>query len=552
MSASTKPRRTHRRRLVVTVLLIATALALPSVAGADTTGGLPEAGVGTAAAKNSPSCGPDGRLAIPASARPSCTRPLKKGESNGGVTTKGVTATTIKIVLFFINHEQQAALFDAPNAAPAIDRATGEHGYLDQSYRDWEAVFAHSYNTWGRKFEFVYMNPTAPDETAQRADAFRVAQEKPFAVIAPFAGEVFAADLVAKKIVVFVGSVFRSLTNTAAAKQAPYRWGDALDPTGSAVNAAQFAARQLKGETAKWSGDFVTKSRVFGALHPATGIDWQYFESTAKKEGLQVAQTVAYTMGLDPSAQNQEEAPTLVAKLRDSAVTTVLLFADFSMEQQVFKAADELDYHPEWVFTGYQADDADFLARVLNDESPDQMKHVFGIGSVPPYVAGPADAGLFDWYWGPQRGVYTYLPESTLTMLHLGISFAGPRLTPERFRQALFSLPAGGGAASNQVETFMAGLGRSTGLPYDEYSPAGIDFTIMWWNPQEVGKAKGVLTDGVGRFMYIDGAKRYHAGQWKKGEPKLFDSTNSISQFDAMPKSDVAPEYSCRGCPSTR
>ena len=142
-----------------------------------------------------------------ASARP-CTRPLKKGESNGGATTMGVTATTIKIVLFFINHEQQAALFDAPDAAPAIDRATGKPGYLDQSYRDWEAVLAHSYNTWGRKFEFLYMNPTAPDETAQRADAFRVAEEKPFAVIAPFEGEAFAADLVAKKIVVFVGSVF--------------------------------------------------------------------------------------------------------------------------------------------------------------------------------------------------------------------------------------------------------------------------------------------------------------------------------------------------------
>ncbi len=182
MGASTTPRRSHRQGLVVFVLLIATALTLAtsSVAGAGVKIGLPEAGVGTAAAKSSPNCGPDGRLAIPVPARPSCTRPLKKGESNGGATTMGVTATTIKIVLFFINHEQQAVLFDAPDAAPAIDRATGKPGYLDQSYHDWEAVLAHTYNTWGRKFEFVYMNPTAPDEAAQRADAFRVAEEKPF------------------------------------------------------------------------------------------------------------------------------------------------------------------------------------------------------------------------------------------------------------------------------------------------------------------------------------------------------------------------------------
>ena len=51
--------------------------------------------------------------------------------------------------------------------------------------------------------------------------------------------------------------------------------------------------------------------------------------------------------------------------------------------------------------------------------------------------------------------------------------------------------------------------------------------------------------------MYIDGAKRYYAGQWKKGEPKLFDESNAISQFDTLPESDVVPTYPCTGCPST-
>ncbi len=323
------------------------------------------------------------------------------------------------------------------------------------------------------------------------------------------------------------------------------------------MNGAQFAARKLQGETAKWSGDFTTTKRVFGALHPSSGIDWQYFETTAKQEGLDVVQTVEYSVPVDLSkayAQYQADAPVLVAKLKDAGVTTVLLYAFFVMVQNVFKAADDLDYHPEWVFPGFLNNDIEYTARMLNAASPDQMKHVFGFGNSPPYVAGIGDPVVtwFNWYWGNNQGVYSVGPIGALTALHNGISLAGPKLTPARFRQALFSMPAGGGAASNQVESYMGGFGRTTGSPYDDYSIGSHDFAVMWWNPTEVGKGKYLYDDGTGRFMYIDGAKRYHAGQWTKGEPKLFDPTNSISQFNGLPSSDVVPDYPCKGCPSTK
>ena len=466
----------------------------------------------------------------------------------------GVTAKTIKVVLFLLAKEQQDA---AHGFVRPIDRATGLPGYADQAYRDWESVLSHTFNTWGRTFEFVVVSVTVPeDEAAQRADALNVAEQKPFAVISDVGadiGQVFAAALVARKILVFQSGI----TNAEAGRQAPYRWLGDFDSNAAAVNTAQFAARQLQGETAKWSGDFTTKKRVFGALHPSRGIDWQYFESAAKKEGLEVAQTVEYTVPLDLStafASYQEAAPVLVAKLKDAGVTTVLLFAFVVMEQDVFKAADDLDYHPEWVFTGFLGDDIDISARGLNGVSPDQMKHVFGIGSLPPYVAGIDDPAMrwFNWFWGKNQGVYSVTAVGALATLHDGVSLAGPKLTPARFQQALFSMPAGGGAASNQVESFMSGYGRTSGLPYAEYSQVGLDYAVIWWNPTAVGKGKIVFDDGTGRFMYIDGAKRYHAGQWKKGEPKLFDPTIAISQFDALPESDAVPDYPCRGCPSTK
>ena len=320
----------------------------------------------------------------------------------------------------------------------------------------------------------------------------------------------------------------------------------------------QFAARQLKGETAKWSGDFVDKKRVFGAIHPERGIDWEFFTKTAKQEGFKLAPgtDLVYSVPLDSATATQvqqQEAPNLVAKLKDSGVTTVMLYTAINVTPYLFKAADSLDYHPEWVFPGFGISDVEITARILLSPYPEQMKHVFGIGTIPPNVEGIDDPQVvwFKWYWGPNTGVYSFTPVAPLYTLYAGVMLAGPKLTPKLFQQGLFAMPANGGAASNQVQSYMFGYGRTSGLPYDEYSVVGLDYAVMWWSPTDTGKGKLVLDEGTGRFRYIDGAKRYHAGQWKKGEPKLFDKSNSIAQFDSLPASDAVPDYPCKGCPST-
>ena len=55
------------------------------------------------------------------------------------------------------------------------------------------------------------------------------------------------------------------------------------------------------------------------------------------------------------------------------------------------------------------------------------------------------------------------------------------------------------------------------------------------------------LIEDWNRLHRVDG----RAGQRTRGEPKLFDKTNSISQFDALPASDAVPDYACTGCPSS-
>ena len=115
-------------------------------------------------------------------------------------------------------------------------------------------------------------------------------------------------------------------------------------------------------------------------------------------------------------------------------------------------------------------------------------------------------------------------------------------------------MPLRGGAASKQLQSFMTGLGPTPNLPYDVYSQVGLDYAIMWWSPTDQGKGKILFDEGIGRFRYIDGGKRYAVGvkgaEWKKSEPELFDPSNSIAQFDELPASDTVPDFPCEGCPS--
>ena len=169
------------------------------------------------------------------------------------------------------------------------------------------------------------------------------------------------------------------------------------------------------------------------------------------------------------------------------------------MNQAVLKAADSLDYHPEWFFTGMGAQDIEITARILQRRDPEQMKHVFGLGDLPPYVAGIDDPQVnwFNWYWGPNQGVYsagtvgTALPSSTRA-----ISLAGPKLTPKTFQQGLFSMPAAGARRATRCRASCSGYGRTPGLPYDEYSQVGLDYTIMWWNPTDDGQGQDPLRRG--------------------------------------------------------
>ena len=93
--------------------------------------------------------------------------------------------------------------------------------------------------------------------------------------------------------------------------------------------------------------------------------------------------------------------------------------------------------------------------------------------------------------------------------IYQAIHYAGPTLTAQNVKKGLFAVPSTGGA-SDGTTNFQQGFGRTVGMPYDEYALLGTDRNLAWWNPDITGGANAVASIvGKGKFMYLDGGKRY-------------------------------------------
>jgi hypothetical protein len=548
---------------IVVAALSATAAGAAGTAGPT----VKAAGVGTQAALSSPACETStGLTKMNFTARPQCVRPFGKGEDNGGATTQGVTKGAVKVVALVPTADDQEQSAKQPGATPPIDQATGAVGSQEDGFRDFFEVFEHWTQTWGRKVTLTFVHPTGADETAQRADALKISDMKPFAVIdvggTYGGGAVFDSVLARDRIVVITTGADASRgSNDDAIKQAPYRWGS-QDTGIFAINAGEFVAKSLSGRKAQWAGDDAlrTKTRKLAVVYPtgAGAVDESKFEDAFKKYGGKGTLTkVSYDLGADPSKvadEAQRQAPQLIVKVKDSGATSVVLFSDIAnTTPALMKAATSQDYFPEWVITGLGFQDIDLVARAL--WPADQTAHVFGIGASPPYAADGSSANglesFFRSYWGDTQGTYSPAAVGIGFLLYSGIQLAGPKLTPQTFQQGVFSMPAGGGAIDDQISNFMTGYGRSAGVPYDEYQTIGIDYSMKWFDPEAVGVSNLVPgPPAAGKFVFLNGAKRYYAGTWPKGDQPFFDRSASLVQLESPPPSDQPPDFPCEGCPS--
>lgn len=484
---------------------------------------------------------------------PFCVNPWPQGKNNGGATSPGVTATTVKVLVLTPTPEQEAAQKSRGGSLP-INQVTGAQGTWEDAFRDFNTVAVKSgaYQTWGRTVELEFQESSGSDEAAQRADALAVVDKKPFMVIdatdQSLGMPVFESEVAKSKIIVDGAGI----TTEASLQQAPYRWNTAQDNTAGVYIVGELVGQTLSKKKAQWAGspDLQKQTRNFGVVYAQNGVDIDLFNKVVTQWG-GTAPKVELSYDTTDSSQYEEAARTMIAKMKTSGVNNVVLFAESAMVTALTKAATGNEFSPEWTVTGYQFHDFDGFGRGADQT---QWAHAFGVGTLMPLVTGTqATLGAFPWYWGTKQGTTNPTVNGWTAFIYGAIHYAGPTLTPQNVQKGLFAVPAAGGAAQGRV-TFQSGYGRSVALPYDEYSALGTDKALIWWDPTAHGGANAVATIvGDGKFSYINGGKRVRYGQLPTKLPPYFDRSKSVTEVSPeIAGAGVGAQRPCAGCPSSQ
>ena len=216
---------------------------------------------------------------------------------------------------------------------------------------------------------------------------------KPFAVINTSCGPVFSTEIAARKILVPFGAG----NQKANLAQQPYRY-TGQDADLQAQNVATWLGNQIAGRKARFAGDpdFQKQTRKLGVVYAISAgsgseIDIDNFNKQLVKHGVgKPAVVQAYTAPADVStaatnAAAEEQAPVLVAKMKDAGVTSVVLLVSTPVVAAMTKAATANEYSPEWLLTGWAYQDLSLFAAEYDQ---DQWAHAFGMSWFSPYTTG--------------------------------------------------------------------------------------------------------------------------------------------------------------------
>jgi hypothetical protein len=225
--------------------------------------------------------------------------------------------------------------------------------------------------------------------------------------------------------------------------------------------------------------------------------------------------------------------------------------SDFLFLGIITKEATNQQWFPEWITSGLLGSDIDPFAKTFDQV---QWQHAFGIGSL--YAGSNKLAPQFhfqQWYWADE---YTPAneglgPDET-PLLHAGIHGAGPKLTPETFRDGAFAVVPTGGANVDGKITMAYSFGRWGFYPGDDYNGYD-DFNEIWWDASGQGKDNLLGQDTIGLYRAMNGGKRYFLDQWPTGEPPAFDRNGVAPYFtDYSSPGERPPDIPCTGCPSSK
>lgn len=477
-----------------------------------------------------------GRVAIPILNPPPCV-PKAAGD-NGGATSPGVTADTIRIGYYVSKADplgdallKMSGAYDTPEAT-------------SQAYKNYAELYAGTYELYGRKVQMVPIDGTGTlaDAVAARADADRAAAKNVFAVLAgPAQAKEFADELAQKKILC-IGTCIIAQPQKYVLDNAPYLWPPGPTPDQTATMITEFIKKQLLGKPAEWAGpDQKGKSRTFTLLTYNTPdgqytSSWNTLEKLLKDAGVPIKTHVDYYLNL-PTLQ--ADGRTIAAKLKQANATSVIFSGDPIFPRYLTAEMTKQNYFPEWVMSGTVLADTNVFARSFDQQ---QWAHAFGLQLIPARL--PQDKQdawtVHQWWFGtkpPTENNYAIV-KGNVEVLMAGLQLAGPHLTPESFKAGLDAAPpiVPGDPPTRRTIVSFGNHGLWADTPDD---PAGLDNAgILYWDPNARGTDEtGAMGNGMYRLM--DGGLRYVQGHWPTDPVKLFDPTNTVTVYG---ESDIPPE----------
>jgi hypothetical protein len=472
-----------------------------------------------------------GRVAVPYFFAPECYANAEP--SADWQPSRGVTRDSINVVVYV-----------APETDPILDYITAAIDNDDTNpqeqatFEGFTALFQATYQTYGRQVNLIFMNGsgTSDDQISARADAVRADEE--FDAFAVFGGPALAnawTEELNARDVICIGC-------PAVLDPAPNVFGVLASSEQNRIHIAEYIRERLAGGPAEFAGDpaMQTQERVFG--HLWIEASEESAESAAalrallEEDGITLAEQQSYR--LDP-ASLQEQAAGIIARFRNTGVTSVIVQTDPIAPSVFSQVATSQNWFPEWILTGSTLTDTTAFGRTYDQQ---QWAHAFGISQLgartAPGVGGSSQ--LYEWFNGEpppaddSDGVILPGP----AILFAGLQAAGPDLDVESMRAGLLSI------APSEARTITApGFSYGDHGLWETIDYAGIDdFTEVWWDPTVEGDDE-IDRPGTGMYRYVDGGVRFRPGEWGGESTPLFDPTNTETVYDEPPLAEQPVDY---------
>jgi hypothetical protein len=470
-----------------------------------------------------------GRLMFPNYFAPEC---FANVEDNGGATDDGVTADSIKVVVYI-----------APDDDPILDFILGSIQNDDTAadfqatYEGYNEIFNRVYQTYGRtvELEFLQGSGVVTDAEAGRADAIRAAEEMgAFAVWSgPALNAGWSEELNARGVLC-IGCF-------PIPEPEPHVFSTTMSADQLREHIVEYVDKKLAGKPAVHAGDEAMhdQERVFAHLwiesSPDSATNAQELRDRLSEEGVELAESIPFDI-----TRAAEQAPGIITRLKEAGVTSLIIQGDPSTPALFTQAATDQEWFPEWVIGGSALMDTSAFARSYDQE---QWAHAFGISTLPARTA-PGVGGsqaLYDWYFGElppadeSSGVILPNPQ----IFYGALQAAGPNLTTESMIEALYSINLVDDTIT-QVGFAYGDHGYYPGLPVPDHS--GIeDATEIWYDPAVPGIDE-IGRDGVGGYQYADGGRRYLPGAWTD-EDLAFVTDGAIAVYEEPPEREQVRDY---------